>query len=231
MVKTYVEQTVSFGKDWVACLPPGLFICLSTAYIEGGRYFQSFRHEFVGTLLMIMCTFSAGKWVGRDNLRVAWTAHAMGVITADYLGGGPHVNPAVTTSMWALGKCSYTESYVRVSAQLAGGLVSFPIFAALAHAMDWDAFGGPEFHMSSDEYPTGTFSLLGFFSSQSLTGLLVVVLPKTHTYTYSRSFHVRIHCDLFTHVCHLYFELGNQLWDLSLHYQANLDGRRHSGPD
>lgn len=155
MVKTYVEQTAAFGKDWLSCVPPGFFICMSTAFIEGGRYFRSFRQEFVGTLLMIVCTFSAGKWVGRESLRVAWTSHAMGVIAADYIGGGPHVNPAVTTSMWALGKCTYTEAFVRVSAQLGGGLVAFPIFAAVSHAMEWEPFGGPEFHMKDDDYPTG----------------------------------------------------------------------------
>lgn len=37
--------------------------------------------------------------------------------------------------MLTLGKVSYTEAYVRVAAQLGGGLVAFPLFHAIAEAM------------------------------------------------------------------------------------------------
>jgi len=80
MVKPLVEQLASFGADLVAFIPPGIFLSFSTAFIEGGKYLQTFRQEFVGTLLMIIFTFSAGKWVGKDSLRVAWTSHGLGVI-------------------------------------------------------------------------------------------------------------------------------------------------------
>jgi len=80
MVKTAIEQLASFGSDLVSFLPPGLFLSFSTAFIEGGKYLSSFRHEFIGTLLMVCFTFSAGKWVGKESYRVAWTSHAMGVI-------------------------------------------------------------------------------------------------------------------------------------------------------
>lgn len=48
---------------------------------------------------MIGLTFSPGKWIGADSLAVAWVAHAAGCVAADKLGGGQHVNPAVTVSV------------------------------------------------------------------------------------------------------------------------------------
>ena len=85
-------------------------------------------------------------------------------LLADFLGGGPHVNPAVTVSMFTLGKCTYTDAFVRISAQLGGGLVAFPIFHAVANAMEWEPFGGPEFNMDKDDYATAV--------SLSLTALI-----------------------------------------------------------
>ena len=81
---------------------------------------------------MIGLTFSPGKWIGADSLAVAWAAHAAGVVAADKLGGGQHVNPAVTVSMFALGKCTYTEAFVRIMGAMAGGLVAFPLFKVVA---------------------------------------------------------------------------------------------------
>lgn len=165
MVKTIVEQIATFSRDLASFVPPGLFISLSTAFIEGGKYLQAFRSEFVGTLLMVACTFSAGKWIGQESVRAAWTSHAMGVILADFLGGGPHVNPAVTVSMWSLGKVTYTEAYVRIAAQLGGGLVSFPLYHAIAEAMKWEPFGGPEFNMDKDQFATAEAFLSEFFAT------------------------------------------------------------------
>lgn len=132
-------------------VPPGLATCLASAFIDGGKYLPAFRHEFVGTLLMVGLTFSPGKWIGQDSLAVAWIAHAIGVIAADKIGGGPHVNPAVTVSMFALGKCSYTEGFVRVMGAMGGGLVAFPLFKAFADALGLTPLGGPEFDPKDDE--------------------------------------------------------------------------------
>ncbi|KAL3801718.1 hypothetical protein ACHAW5_010058 [Stephanodiscus triporus] len=132
-------------------VPPGLAVCVASAFVGDGKHLNAFRHEFVGTLLMIGLTFSPGKWVGRDSLAVAWVAHACGVVAADRLGGGQHVNPAVTSSMVALGKCSYTEGYVRVMGSMAGGLVAFPLFKALADNLGLTPLGGPEFDPKGDE--------------------------------------------------------------------------------
>ena len=60
-------------------------------------------------------------------------------------GGGQHVNPAVTVSMWALDKCSYTEGFVRIAGQMGGGLVAFPLFHYISEVANLTPFGGPEF--------------------------------------------------------------------------------------
>ena len=164
MVKVHVATFSAFVKDTIQYCPPGVIIAFGTAFIANAKFIKEFRQEFLGTLLMIACTFSAGKWIGSDSMRVAWTSHLLGVISADFFAGGPHVNPAVTMSMWCLGKASYTESYVRVAAQMAGGLVAFPIYHALSNAMEWEAFGGPEFNMDeAEEHPVEAF--LSFISS------------------------------------------------------------------
>ena len=65
-------------------------------------------------------------------------------------GGGQQVNPAVTVSMWALGKCSYTEAFVRIAGQMGGGLVAFPLFQAISDHFNLTPFGGPEFSKESN---------------------------------------------------------------------------------
>jgi glycerol uptake facilitator-like aquaporin len=150
MVNAYVVSLSAFLTNLAGLTPPGLGMSVAAAFVQGGEYLASFRSEFVGTLLMVACTFSAGKWIGGESMRMAWTSHFLGVIAADFFGGGPHVNPAVTMSMWCLGKCSYTEAYVRVAGQLGGGLIAFPLFHAISDAMKLVPFGGPEFNVPDD---------------------------------------------------------------------------------
>jgi glycerol uptake facilitator-like aquaporin len=121
---------------------------------------------------MIAFTFSAGKWIGSESMRMAWTSHFLGVITADFLGGGPQVNPAVTMSMWCLGKVSYTEAYVRVAGQIGGGLVAFPLYHAISDAMKWTPFGGPEFNAPEDM----EHAIEAFLSETGATFLLMFVI-------------------------------------------------------
>lgn len=176
-----IEELGSFLKDLVSYLPPGLLLAMSIAFIEGGKYLKAFRHEFFGTLLMIACTFSAGKWIGKGNMRLAWTSHAVGVVSADYFGGGPHVNPAVTVSMWTLGKCSYTEGYVRIAAQLCGGLVSFPLYHAISNAFELEPFGGPEFNMESKAtFATAAAWFSEFFATLCLCFVIYILNWELH---------------------------------------------------
>jgi glycerol uptake facilitator-like aquaporin len=130
--------------------PPGLATSLAASYIGDGKFFKAWRHEFIGTLLMIGLTFTPGKWIGQDSIAIAWAAHACGVIAADKIGGGPHVNPAVTCSMYALGKCSYTEAFVRIMGAMGGGLVAFPLYKLVADTMNLTPLGGPEFDPTND---------------------------------------------------------------------------------
>ena len=168
MVKENVATAATFFEDWMQFLPPGLILVVMFAFIENGKYLSAFRHELIGTLLMICFTFSAGKWVGSQDIKIAWAAHAVGVILADKLGGGPHVNPAMTTTMWSLGKCGYTEGLVRVAGQMGGGLLAFPLFHAISNHLKLEPFGGPEFNMESDEYGTAEAALSEFCATVCL---------------------------------------------------------------
>lgn len=135
-MKTAVEVLFKFLQDVCTYIPPGLLPCLGAGFLEGGKYLKSFRHELVGSLLMIGCTFSAGKWFFSESVRMSWTAHFMGVIAADYLGGGPHVNPAVTVTMVCLGKCTYTEGYIRIAGQISGGKSEVERFCSVFGSAD-----------------------------------------------------------------------------------------------
>ena len=158
MATSVVEFISTFAKDFVTIVPPCLLIFVASGFINEGKYLKQFRQEFIGTLRMIAFTFSAGKWIGKESVLVAWTSHFVGVVAADYIGGGPHVNPACTLSMWCLGKCTYTEAYVRVAAQMGGGLMAFPLFHAISNAMQMIPFGGPEFKLDdSSKQPVEAF--------------------------------------------------------------------------
>lgn len=56
----------------------------------------------------------------------------------------------MTVSMWALGKVSYTEAFVRIAGQMGGGLIAFPLFKALSDSLNLTPFGGPEFAKDND---------------------------------------------------------------------------------
>lgn len=149
MIQGILKPFVPILKDAVDTvtdfLPAGLILSVAAGCVEHKKYWSAYVKEFIGTLLMIVFTFSAGKWIGQDDMTIAWSAHAVGVILADYIGDGQHVNPAVTVSMWALNKCSYTEGFVRIAGQMGGGLVAFPFFNHVSEHVGLTPFGGPEF--------------------------------------------------------------------------------------
>lgn len=149
-LKEYVPLLKTATDDAVGLFGPGLILSVAAGCVEHRKYWSAYVREFIGTLLMVVFTFSAGKWVGADDMTVAWSAHAVGVILADYIGGGQHVNPAVTVSMWALDKCSYTEAFVRIAGQMGGGLVAFPLFHYISVELNLTPFGGPEFVQEND---------------------------------------------------------------------------------
>jgi len=168
MVKAHVATAATFWSDTMEFLPPSLFVILAIGFIENGKYMSAFRGELIGTLLMICFTFSAGKWIGESDMKIAWTAHSFGVVAADKLGGGMHVNPAMTCTMWSLGKCSYTEGLVRIAGQMAGGLIAFPLFHAVSNHFQLTPFGGPEISADADEYVAAEAALSEFFATVCL---------------------------------------------------------------
>lgn len=131
-------------------LPPGLLLTLLAIPIANSKHFKTYIAEFIGTILMVGLTFSPGKWIFSESLYLAWAVHSLGVIAADKIGGGQHVNPAVSVAMFSLGKCDYTEMYVRIAGSMGGGLVAFPLFKAMTDVLGWIPLGGPEFNPEGD---------------------------------------------------------------------------------
>jgi glycerol uptake facilitator-like aquaporin len=150
MVAAHVANVNSIFNDIVDFIPPGLVLSVAAGCLENRKYWDAYVKEFIGSMMMIAFTFSAGKWIGTESWEIAWAWHVVGVIAADYFGGGQQVNPAVTVSMWALAKIDYTEAFVRIAGQMGGGMISFPLFHVIAETMNWEPFGGPEFNKSSN---------------------------------------------------------------------------------
>jgi len=127
---------------------------------------------------MIFFTFSPGKWfaVGGENEMASWILHAIGVVTADKIGGGQHVNPMVSVTMYALGKCSYSEMYARIAGAMAGGLVAFPLFLRFSDSMSLQALGGPAFDGEKSSEDEADMAFLSEFLAAFLLMIAIYVL-------------------------------------------------------
>ena len=86
LLKPYVPTLKTAVDDLVAFFPPGLILSVAAGFVEHRKYWSAYVREFIGTLLMVVFTFSAGKWIGQDDVKIAWSAHAVGVVFADYFG-------------------------------------------------------------------------------------------------------------------------------------------------
>uniref|UniRef100_A0A7S3Q4Q3 Aquaporin n=1 Tax=Chaetoceros debilis TaxID=122233 RepID=A0A7S3Q4Q3_9STRA len=164
----------SISSTIASLLPPGLLLTLLVLPLSSSKHISAYRSEFIGTLLMIGLTFSPGKWIFQDNLYAAWAVHAMGVVAADKLGGGQHVNPAVSVTMLSLGKCDYDEMYARIAGAMGGGLVAFPLFKVLADNLGWTPLGGPEYNPVGDA--DGSASAMSEFVATLLLLVLIYVV-------------------------------------------------------
>lgn len=171
----FISSVSAFFDSISKYFPPGLVLGCSAAFLADGKYFDPWLAEFGGTLLMIFLTFSPGKWIGVDSLPLAWVSHAVGVVASDYLAGGPHVNPAVSLAMFSLGKCDYTEMYVRMAASMAGGLVAFPLFLYFSDSLGWVPLGGPEYSATDDKDDFSSAFLNEFFSMFFLLIMIYVL--------------------------------------------------------
>ena len=161
-----ISSIYSTFSSLIGSAPAGLILSLSAIGIDGGKFANSWKVEFIGTLVMIFLTFSPGKWVGVENETVSWAWHAAGVIAADYISGGPHVNPMVSVTMYALNKCSYSEMLARIAGAMAGGLVAFPLYLRFSDSMGLQPLGGPAFDgEKASEEETDTAFLSEFLAA------------------------------------------------------------------
>ena len=86
MVKAQVATLSTVFHDVASFFPPGIFMAVAAGCVEHRKYWSKFVAEFLGTILMVGCTFSAGKWLGKDSWQMAWLFHAIGVVAADKIG-------------------------------------------------------------------------------------------------------------------------------------------------
>jgi hypothetical protein len=86
MVKSHIATFSSVFNDILDFFPPGIVLSVAAGCVEHRKYWSVYVKEFVGTILMVGFTFSAGKWVGQNSWIVAWILHAVGVVLADYFG-------------------------------------------------------------------------------------------------------------------------------------------------
>ncbi len=154
-------------------VPPGLLQTLVISFMPTNGA-NPFFNELIGTILMVALTFSPGKWVFADELYPSWIIHAAGVVAADKLGGGQHVNPSMSVSMFALGKCSYSEMILRISGAMAGGLLAFPLCKLFSDTMGLTPLGGPEYNQLWD--PDASSSAFNEFSATLLLCFVVYLV-------------------------------------------------------
>jgi hypothetical protein len=130
---------------FLGCGPQALLLLACFLHVPLGQRRDDFFKEFFGTIIMVMTQFTPGKWVGQESWWYAWLCHAGGVIIADWIAGGPNVNPSVAFNLMALGMLPYPAFLCRVSAQFAGGLVAFSLCRWIATVLNLPALGGPSF--------------------------------------------------------------------------------------
>jgi hypothetical protein len=90
MVKSHVATLSGIFNDIISFFPPGIIMSVAAGCVEHRKYWDKYVKEFVGTVLMIGFTFSAGKWFGKESWMAAWVFHAIGVVAADKIGKEDH---------------------------------------------------------------------------------------------------------------------------------------------
>jgi len=109
---------------------PILGACASVVPL--GNEKRSCVKEFFGMVFIVGFTFTPGKWVGKEVWWHNWIWHGVGVIAADLLCGGGHVNPSMSYALYAVGSVTYGELLCRVASQVAGSVMAFTFWQAVA---------------------------------------------------------------------------------------------------
>eukprot|EP00041_Stephanoeca_diplocostata_P004626 m.48054 g.48054 ORF g.48054 m.48054 type:complete len:272 (-) comp15250_c0_seq1:268-1083(-) len=110
-----------------------------------GNFKNDVLREFLGMIVLVGTQFPAGLWFGTQSWVHGWIAHGLGVIIADWVAGGPNVNPAVCIFMHALGEITFSQMISRSAAAFAGAMVAFPLFQTVGRILGLPMFGGPRF--------------------------------------------------------------------------------------
>ena len=155
----------------------------------------AYNKEFFGTILIVVLTFSPGRWFGVDaepvlGVPADWIFMAAGIVMTDWAGGGPHVNPGVSLAFWLLGKIEAAEMAINMIAQTAGATAAVVVCQVFAKAAGWQLLAGPEIDTSIAGEALTT-ACAAEFASMGLLCLAVFALNfepseriKEHKYYY-----------------------------------------------
>jgi len=100
-----------------------------------------FSRELLGSVVMVFCGFTPGPFLGHFGGWEEWTAHFGGILLTDYIFGG-HFNPAVSFAFFVHREISLAQLFVLWAAQMAGGVLAFPLLQACSSPYGIE-IGGP----------------------------------------------------------------------------------------
>ncbi|EKU22600.1 aquaporin sip1-2 [Nannochloropsis gaditana CCMP526] len=125
--------------------------------------------EFFGALLMFLVLWPFVGVLG--DTWTAWVAHFFFVMLCDIVSGGSQVNPSVSVAMFVHGAISFPGAIVRILAQLAAGVVAYPLLQKLSPS--YVGVGGP---CLQDGVSTTTGALAEFTLTFALLTLIYLAI-------------------------------------------------------
>ena len=124
-----LEDLVAFFTDHTVAV--SIVLCTIVLLLDFKKT-RAFLKEFLGVIVMVILTMSPGPFLGHLKGYEVWLAHMIGVVVADFTCGSPDVNPAVSTANLVYKKISLLDLMVRIAAQVAGGIIAFPLLQFLS---------------------------------------------------------------------------------------------------
>eukprot|EP00038_Savillea_parva_P012431 m.204650 g.204650 ORF g.204650 m.204650 type:complete len:270 (-) comp22599_c0_seq1:68-877(-) len=116
-----------------------------TAACASGDFKDDVLREFLGVFVMLGTQASAGKWIATRDWQTEWLYHGCAIIGTDLITGGPHLNPAVSLYLYALGECTRAQCISRSAAAFIGSSCAFPFFDWVAATFKLPKLTGPEY--------------------------------------------------------------------------------------